>query len=300
MEEIDLSVIIVCYQSDDFIFDAVRSVIKYDDLEGGRTEIILVDNSPAEYARQSFAKLRHEFGDRIILIHNARNGGYGQGNNLGIAHSKGKMICIMNPDVNLVRPIFRHIRERFRRSPQLALIGGKQYGHKNISFYFKPEYEFLLFTGVLTMLCNRLNFYHPKYMFLSGAFLFMDKAKFEAAGNFDENIFLYCEEADISHRIQAAGYTTLYDRSIEYNHLIDGRTELSAHGFKVLLESNRYYFLKFKLNFRRFLHQKVWSYHLMGIIFYMLNKKDKAATAKENREQYLDWLKFETSGKTGL
>src|SRR5690606_37192237 len=101
MEEIDLSVIIVCYRSDEFIFDAVRSVIKFNDLREGRTEIIIVDNSPADYSQQSFAKLRYEFGNQVVLIHNARNGGYGQGNNLGIAHSKGKVLCIMNPDVNL-------------------------------------------------------------------------------------------------------------------------------------------------------------------------------------------------------
>lgn len=291
MEEIDLSVIIVCYRSDEFIFDAVRSVIKFNDLREGRTEIIIVDNSPADYSQQSFAKLRYEFGNQVVLIHNARNGGYGQGNNLGIAHSKGKVLCIMNPDVNLVRPIFRRALHHFQRSAKLSLIGGKQFGHKNISFYFKPEYEFLLFTGVLTMLYNRINFYHSKYMYLSGAFLFIDKAKFEAVGKFDENIFLYCEEPDISVRLMNAGYTTMFDSKIPYNHLIDGRTHLSANGFNVLMESNRYYFSKFKLNFRRFIWQKVWSYRMMFFIYRLLDKEEKADGAKKNLQQYAEWLR---------
>ena len=291
MEEIELSVIVVCYQSDGFIFDALRSLLTYNDLPESRTEIIIVDNSPADYAERSFAKLREEFGSRVFLIHNLRNGGYGQGNNLGIAHSRGKVICIMNPDVNLVRPIFRRLLDHFRQSDRLSLIGGKQFGHRNISFYFKPEYEFLLFTGVLTLLFNRLNLYHPKYMYLSGAFLFIDKAKFDAIGKFDENIFLYCEEPDISKRLMAAGYTTMFDPGIPYNHLIDGRTHLSGNGFKVLMESNRYYFTKFKLNFRRFIQQKVWSYRMLIFVYRLLNKKEKADAAKKNMQQHSEWLR---------
>src|SRR5690606_7169923 len=99
-------------------------------------------------------------------IHNTYNGGYGQGNNLGIDKARGKLICIMNPDVNFVQPVFARVIRTFEHSRKLALLGGKQLGHMDISFYFKPEFEFLLLTGVLTILLNRFNFYHSKLMYL--------------------------------------------------------------------------------------------------------------------------------------
>lgn len=288
-EKLVLSVIIVCYKSDEFIFDAVKSVLQFNDIKRKQLEIIIVDNGPADYVANSFIALEAAFGDELVLIHNTHNGGYGQGNNVGIERAKGRIVCIMNPDINFTEPVFDKVVSIFNANTKIALLGGKQFGHKDISFYFKPEYDFLIFTGLLTILFNRLNFYHQKYMFLSGALLFIDKDKFDKAGRFDEKIFLYCEEPDITNRLQSLGYAAIFNKKIQYNHLIDGRTDISEGGFVTLMKSTQYYFCKFNLDFNSFIRRKLFSYQMIRIVYNIFNKKSKAEGAQMNIERYQRW-----------
>ena len=72
-------------------------------------------------------------------------------------------------------------------------------------------------------------------MFLSGAFLLLDKTRFEKIGMFDENIFLYCEESDITKRALQHGYSTDFLSDVTYDHLIDDREKLNIKTLKRVL-----------------------------------------------------------------
>ena len=106
-----LSIIIVTYHSEKDIYDCIDSVRSFTDIPCEELEVIVVDNSPQ--CEPMFAKLRELYGNDIILVHNTHNGGYGQGNNVGIRKATAPVIMIMNPDVRLVQPVFRHCLEQF-------------------------------------------------------------------------------------------------------------------------------------------------------------------------------------------
>lgn len=42
---------------------------------------------------------------------------------------------------------------------------------------------------------------------LSGGFVLLNRAAWDAAGGFDESYFLYCEEVDLFHRLRAKGWS---------------------------------------------------------------------------------------------
>lgn len=51
----------------------------------------------------------------------------------------------MNPDVLFVKPIFQEALNMFNVNENLAMIGGKQLGGGDISYWIRPEYDFFSF-----------------------------------------------------------------------------------------------------------------------------------------------------------
>lgn len=273
---IKLSLIILTYNSSGLIKACLDSVYQYNDLEPGELEIIVVDNSGDEEK----IKLESILADypAILYIKNS-NKGYGQGNNVGIKKSKGSIISVMNPDVLLIKPIFKEVLKKFNADAQLAMLGGKQLGHLDTSFFIRPEKEFFIITLFLGLFFNKINYYHQNFMFLSGAFLFFDKKKFEEIGLFDEQIFLYCEEPDATKRFLKKGYRTSFEKEMTYRHLIDGRNDLSDFTFNAGIASSSYYFKKFNMNYSFFLKQKVFSFKLKYHLHKLLKQNEKAQSS---------------------
>ena len=75
-----------------------------------------------------------------------------------------------------------------------------------------------LFT-LLTSLANRLDFFWPKYMYLSGSCFFARKAMVEAVGMYDETNFMYGEEDDLRYRLICQyGPSMKYNSKLHYIH----------------------------------------------------------------------------------
>lgn len=220
-----LSIIIVTYKSEKDIYACIDSVWQNCDIQKEELELIIIDNSPE--CKPMFCKLRQQYGDDIILIHNTHNGGYGQGNNLGIQQSTAPIILIMNPDVRLATPFFKKPIEAFEKDEKLLMYGAKQMysltKESKSSFcctYMMNGYVRTLLEAV----CNRMEWYIPRYFYFSGSCFFIRKENFEAVGLFDEDVFMYGEEDDIHYRLmQRYGEHFKYDKSLRYLHLVSER-----------------------------------------------------------------------------
>ena len=120
-----LSIIIVTYNSEKDIYDCINSIRQWTDIPMEELELIVVDNNSRE-TDTMFATLKQLYGNDIVLIRNTRNGGYGQGNNLGIRKATASVILIMNPDVRMMEPIFKTALDAFDQSKDLSMYGMKQ------------------------------------------------------------------------------------------------------------------------------------------------------------------------------
>ena len=89
-------------------------------------ELIVVDNNSTG-CDTMFKELKILWGEDIVLIKNSSNGGYGQGNNLGIRQCSSPVVLIMNPDVRLVCPIFRKAIDLFSKDKSMCMLGMKQW-----------------------------------------------------------------------------------------------------------------------------------------------------------------------------
>ena len=222
-----LSIIIVTYNSEKDIYECLDTIYSHCDIPIKELEVIIVDNNSTDCATM-FNKLKTLWGEDIILIKNSSNGGYGQGNNVGIRQCSAPVVLIMNPDVRLVCPIFRKALNLFSKNKNMCILGMKQWLTLNEpssnSFTCTSRMNGYLST-ILSALCTRLDIYLAKYMYFSGSCFFINKAMFETVGLFDESVFLYGEEDDIHYRLmhRFKDCKMIYNKNLRYLHLTKER-----------------------------------------------------------------------------
>jgi GT2 family glycosyltransferase len=194
-----LSIIILTYNSEKDIYPCLESVYQHNDIGEG-LEVIVVDNQSKNFAtmQQEIAKYYPE----VIITQNTHNGGYGQGNNVGIRIAQAPVVAIMNPDVRLMQPIFAAALQALQNDT--IMCGGKQmHTPTQLGWSYAFDYNAMSYLQVpLRNLYKRFDYYDYRHMHLSGAFFFIKKKCFEQIGMFDEQIFMYGEECDIHLRLR--------------------------------------------------------------------------------------------------
>lgn len=222
-----VSIIIVTYNSEKDIYNCVDSIRAHADIPLEDIELIIVDNNSREYLPM-FERLHQQWGEDIICIENEKNGGYGQGNNVGIRRSTAPVVLIMNPDVRQTMPFLQKPLEAFSKQRSLTMYGMKQMLTPQVPSTNSINVSNLVNGYVSTLLsgmCNRFDLFFPRIMYLNGSCFFIRKSMFEAIGLFDETIFMYGEENNIHHRMkQHFGSHIIYDTGLRYLHLVGERT----------------------------------------------------------------------------
>ena len=97
MTEIDVSIIIVNYNTTGIIINSIKSVFKH--ARAKRSEVIVVDNNSTV---DPTPQLEKEFQKRVIIIRLECNIGFGRANNEGIKVARGEYVFLLNPDTLLV------------------------------------------------------------------------------------------------------------------------------------------------------------------------------------------------------
>lgn len=225
MNEKLLSVVIVDYRSGRHLEECLASLLQRNDI-GDALETIVVDNDIHGVALREEA-LRNRFrGQKIMYMANTRNGGYGQGNNLGIRAAGAPVVLVMNPDVRLTGATPGQICRAFDEDGALVLLGMRQLlgnGKRGRSFLWSGGLPPSCFGMALVAWSNRSGMYFPRWECIQGSCFALRKSAFVAAGLFDETVFMYGEERDIHHRLRAGGGKIACDWNMSYRHLTDQR-----------------------------------------------------------------------------
>lgn len=226
-----ISVIIVSYNNLSVLTDCICSIERMNDI-GDCLEVIVVEQSEDD----SICSL---IKDKYKWVHVIRreNGGFGAGNNSGAKIAKHNHLLFLNPDTILRQPVFGYAISCFKRDSKLGMFGVRltdEKGTKNHSFNFRKRYG--ITRSLLWHVCDKNDLFLPSVMYTSGADIFIRKDVFNLAGQFDENIFMYNEETDLSDRVNRLGYKCGYFSSKEIVHL-EGRASGNTNSFQRLLDS---------------------------------------------------------------
>jgi len=134
MRRIDLSIIILSYNTKKLLKKCLESVIKS---SPPRTEIIIVDNGSTDGSVKYINELTdcglRISGVRIRAILNEKNLGFARGNNIGIKAARGEYIMLLNSDTivkkgaikNLITFLKKNSSEKLAVSPLLLLPDGQ-------------------------------------------------------------------------------------------------------------------------------------------------------------------------------
>ena len=254
-----LSIIILTYNSEKDIYPCLESVYQHNDIGEG-LEVIVVDNQSREFAimQQEIAKHYPE----VIITRNTHNGGYGQGNNVGIRMAQAPVVAIMNPDVRLMQPIFAAALQALQNDP--IMCGGKQmHTPTQLGWSYAFDYNAMSYLQVpLRNIYKRFDYYDYRHMYLSGAFFFIRKECFEQIGMFDEQIFMYGEECDIHLRLRKAfPKKKIQFLSIPYLHLSAERP-FEEKQYRQLINADLYVCRKHGLTVAHYLRIRLFALRL--------------------------------------
>ena len=236
-----MSIITVAYKSPEILLKSINSLFKYNDLEN-EIEYILVDNSPVN--ERVNLKLPDEIMDNIIYVP-ADNQGFGAGNNVGAKHASGEILAFINPDIIFIEPILKNVYENFKLNQQLVMMG-----------------------------CKLLNdYFNVKNMYISGANIFIRKKTFFDCGMFDENIFMYYEEPDLTRRVKLLDNNLIkFNKDIKMIHLEKKSTPNTLFSVKQEFKSAIYYGRKYGLDYIKKIKFEYRYLVLKRTIYYFIDK----------------------------
>lgn len=115
----EVSVVIINYHTFSLSCDCIRSVIEK--TRGVSCEVVLVDNGSTEQESSEFLRLFPS----IVYINSGSNLGFSKGNNLGISHSSGEYILLLNSDTVLLNDAVSLAVNVFRSDPAVGVVSGQ-------------------------------------------------------------------------------------------------------------------------------------------------------------------------------
>ena len=217
-----ITVIIVNYNVKYFLEVCLHSVIRA--AKNTKAEIIVVDNNSTD---DSCSMIREKF-PSVLLIENKDNKGFSKANNQGVAIAGGEYVLFLNPDTVMPEDFFDKTLAYMDAHPQAGALGprlidGKGQFAPDAKKSF-PSLSVAIFkTTGINKLFSRSPYFNKYYAVhigeretapvevLSGCCMLIRRTAMDAAGGpFDEDYFMYCEDVDLSYRIQKAGYQNIY------------------------------------------------------------------------------------------
>lgn len=223
LKMIDLSVIIVNFNTKDLVIDCYESIKN----EGSKIncEIIVVDNGSADGSVEAFKKLEKE-NKNFHLISNSGNLGYAKANNQGVKISRGKYLLLLNSDTLVKKNSLGNLVEFAQKHPDAGVVGSKLFNAdgslQSSCFHFPTiknailEYWFNK-KGLLEKFAPRGNLPTEVDAVVGAVFLITPVAR-KKVGLLDERYWAYFEDIDYCRQTWKQGLKVYYLPTSEIIH----------------------------------------------------------------------------------
>lgn len=187
-----LDIVFVTYNSSKWIDKCVNSIIASSfDLKN--VSLIFYDNNSNDDTIEKLNKVsdnyKSNFSD-IIIVEGKKNKGFGYGNNEAAKYGNSPYIFFLNVDTEINTDTLEKLSNHIENSESdigIWELAQKPYEHPK---YYDP----------ITL----------ETTWASGACMVIRRKLFENIGGFDKNIFMYCEDVEISWNVRKHGYKIKY------------------------------------------------------------------------------------------
>jgi len=236
-----VSIIILNYNGAALLQECITSVEK---TRYAPVEIMVVDNASTD--------------DSIILLEkfpgvkisgNKRNYGYAEGNNIGIAQSRGKYFVTLNNDVTVEPDWLDKPLAHLEGNERIGAVSCRQMSYADheiidgLFHYFKPDLTMLPF-GEQRKMGEDPRFSMTGRVFsANGGSAVIRRKMFDEVGGFDARFFAYLDEVDLCMRAFLYDWWVVYAPEAVVYH--KGSVSFKKTGIRkyYFRERNRFWFL---------------------------------------------------------
>ncbi|MEW6684887.1 MAG: sugar transferase [Candidatus Edwardsbacteria bacterium] len=253
---IELSIIIVNYNSKDFLFNCPTSI--YHSEVTFPFEVIVIDNASTDGSEKAVFSFTTSPFPRPELTRNPKNFGLAKANNQGIKIAQGRYLLFLNPDITLAPKELQKLMDFARKHPEAGVIGPRLLNPDG-----SLQYSCRQFYTLLTLLLRRsilgkippgknliqrhlmMDWDHQSLRevdWILGACLLVTREAIKKTGMMDERFFLYFEDVDWCYRMRKNGWKVFYFPEAEIIHY---HQRQSAKGLKEAWQAHIGSVLKF-------------------------------------------------------
>ena len=225
----DLAIIIVNWNGGDFLGRCIESVANFPPQLN--YEVVVVDNASTDGSREWLKSL----GQRVHLIANEENLGFGRANNQAFASSNAPLLFLLNSDAEVHEGAIDRLIATMREDKKIGVVGPRLLntdGSLQPSVWRNPLTPFEMIVTALRLYklipsrlrANLLVGFHWDHShrrsvrMLSGAAVLVNRKVIDDVGGFDERFHMYGEDNEWALRIVRAGWLLLFEPEATVTH----------------------------------------------------------------------------------
>lgn len=279
MKKIDLSIIIISYNTRQYLDRCLNSIFQSLKNSTLQYEVIVVDNGSTDGSQEMVQKMY----PRVKLMKNQTNVGFGKANNQGVKVAQGNILLLLNSDIEVQNQAIARLYEYFKALPIKSVVGGKLF---NVDGSAQPScgpaYTLLVIFTALFLKGDHLHVtrYSPMMVkrvdWIMGACMMLSRNAMSDVGGFDEDIYMYMEEIDWQHRARKSGYQIYFYPNSHFTHVGAGSSGSRTTPILNVYRGLIFYYNKYYNNYKKYILRVILILKAVIAIgiFTILNKKD--------------------------
>mgnify|MGYP000885551504 FL=1 len=171
--------------------------------------LFVIDNNSTDRSKEYLKSIQKNklFKNKMKLILNRKNIGLAKAWNQGIKLGNSKYVVFLNPDTKFTKNWLTKMVKSADKHRKAGIVGVK---------ILNPDHT-IYHAGAISRprgkgLQNKPNLFNKekKVRLIQGSCFLVKRWIFTKVGKFDENFFVYGEEADFCRRVRKAGFHVLY------------------------------------------------------------------------------------------
>jgi GT2 family glycosyltransferase len=219
MKKIDLSIVILNYNTPKLLDDCVDSIFKF--IGKIPFEVIIVDNASDSKSTPILKKLAKN--PKITMVYNKKNEGFAKGNNMGINLAQGKYVLLLNSDTKVHSDTLPGTLSFISKNANVGIVSCallSDDGSLQLNGGYFPSipriFSWMFFLDDIPILNKLLLPYHIKSQkkieldWVTGAFLLIRNEVIKSIGVLDTKYFMYVEDMDYCYRAKKSGWKVFY------------------------------------------------------------------------------------------
>jgi len=279
----ELSILIVTWNSRATIRDCLNSI--QNTCQKLDYEVLVWDNVSSD----DTAKIIQTEFPKVLFFKSEQNLGFAGGNNRLLVKANSEFILFLNPDTVIIDNSVTKMLEYLKSNPSVVALGPKLlYSDSTfqLSYAKFPNLASEFITKIYQRSANQRRSLVLKFLendsagtkevdWVSGACMLTKRGVINEVGKFDENFFLYFEDADLCYRMKSKGEIIYFPES-QVVHVVGSSTKSQSF-------QTEYHYRKSQLYYYRLHNNRISNFLLklylnikfgLGSIFGSSQKKE--------------------------